>query len=221
MIIELPNQYERSIGKNQFVRVRNGVLEIKGNFDFEKIMIELAYILKGKTQCYYCRKHVQANKITIDHLYPRDFGGVTITNNLEPACHSCNSNKSNMNQYEFHVWRTINSKEEKKNFYHRIIYDKKKRKNDSKRKKGFDLPRKWIVYRNLSSIRKVGKDNTTGSQKFKKMLTFSRRTKKLPRPLVISSNYILLDGKTAYAVARKLHFEEVPVIVLENVVVIK
>lgn len=149
MIIELPSQYERFKGKNDFVRIREGVLELKGNYDFEKIMIEFAYLLKGKNQCYYCRNSVQPNKITIDHIYPLDFGGVTITNNLEPACQSCNSKKSNMNQFEFNIWRTIGSKEEQKSFYHKTIAKKRRRKRDSKIRKGFDLPKKWVTYRDL------------------------------------------------------------------------
>ncbi|MGN1330062.1 MAG: HNH endonuclease [Clostridia bacterium] len=221
MIIELPSQYERIEGKNNFARVREGVLELKGNYDFEKIMIEMAYLLKGKNRCHYCRNSVPEDKITIDHLYPLDFGGVTITNNLEPACHSCNSKKSNMNQFEFNIWRTINSKEEQKSFYHKTIAKKRARKMNPKKKKGFDLPKKWVTYRNLSAIKKITKAENRKSERFKKMLMFARKYHKLPRPLIISSNYILLDGKIAYSVAKVLHFEEVPVIILENVVVLR
>ena len=51
------------------------------------------------------------------------------------------------------------------------------------------------------------------------MLTFARRYNKLPRTIVVSRNGKLLDGATAYEVAKKLRFVEVPVTVLENVVI--
>lgn len=221
MIIELPKKFERNENRYSFARIRDGVLEIKGDVDFEKLMVELTYALKGRTQCYYCRQPVHAKKITIDHLYPSDFGGVTITNNLEPACYKCNSSKSNMNQFEFNVWRTINSKEEQKAFYHRTVARKKRLKKDPKVRRGYDLPRKWVKYIKLEYVHKISKTDNRGSEKFKRMFTFARRYKKLPRPIVISSNYILLDGETAYAVAKDLHFVEVPVIILENVVVLR
>ena len=51
MIIELPSQYERIEGKNDFARVREGVLELKGNYDFEKINPTLErWVLDEKTK---------------------------------------------------------------------------------------------------------------------------------------------------------------------------
>lgn len=221
MIIELPKRFDRTINQYSFVRIRNGVLELKGDFDFEKTMVELAYRIKGSTNCYYCRKQVGRRKITIDHLYPSDFGGVTITNNLEPACHKCNSCKSNMNMYEYEIWRTISSKEERKKYYHQAIERKVRRKKNPNNKMGFDLPRKWVTFIPLSMVKKVTEINNQGSEKYKRMKIFAKRYHKLPRPIVISSNNILLIGETAYAVAKALNFEEVPVIWLENVVVLR
>lgn len=221
MIIELPNQYERIESKYNYVRVRNGVLELRGNFNFNKLMIKFAYLLKGNDWCYYCNRQIQPHKITIDHEHPINFGGVTITNNLKPACQPCNSRKSNMNQYEFNIWRTLESTEKRKSFYKKTIAKKRKRKNNPKLKKGFDLPKKWVSFEELSKIEKVTKVDNTGSESFKRMLIFARRYQKLPRPLVISSNQILLDGETAYAVAKAMQFKEVPVIMLENVIVLR
>lgn len=218
MIIELPEMFYKADGK-KYVRVKNGILEIHGYWDFEKLMVQLAYEMKGKCQCYYCRKSVDPKKITIDHLFPSDFGGMSITNNLEPACQKCNSSKSNMNQYEYGVWRTIRDEEAQKNFYHSVVAKKKKRKFNAKVKKGFDLPKSWVEYRRLDSIQKISKVSNTNSNKFKRMLTFARRYNKLPRTIVVSRNGKLLDGATAYEVAKKLRFVEVPVTVLENVVI--
>jgi len=222
MLVELPKKYERKLNEYSFARIRDGVLELKGDFNFEKIMIELAYQLRGRTKCYYCKKKVSANKITIDHMFPSDFGGVTITNNLAPACGTCNSNKSNMNQYEFKIWNSLKTREEKKKYYHDAVNRKKRKKrNPYLVKKGFDMPRKWIQMLKLEYVEKASKVTPEGSDKYLKMLDFAQKTQKLPRPLILSSNLILIDGETAYAVAKTMQFVEVPVIILENVIVLK
>lgn len=221
MLVELPKKYERRLNKYSFARIRDGVLELKGDFNFEKIMVELTYQMRGRTECHYCKRAVKANKITIDHMFPSDFGGVTITNNLVPACSCCNSNKSNMNQYEFRIWSKLDSREEKKSFYHNTISRKKRNKKNPYIKKGYDMPRKWIQFIKLDYVTKVSRINTEGSEKYQKMLVFAQKAKKIPRPLVLSSNLILIDGETAYAVAKHMHFMEVPVIILDNVIVLQ
>ena len=117
MIIELPLKFYPSKRNINFVRITNGTLEVTGPIGFEKLMVDLTYRIKGNTRCYYCRRRITQKNITIDHLYPRDFGGVSITNNLEPACSKCNSQKSNMNQFEYEIWRTLKTDEEKKGYY--------------------------------------------------------------------------------------------------------
>lgn len=221
MIIDLPKKFERTFNQYSFARIRDGVLEIKGDFNFEKIMVELAYQMRGRTQCHYCKRKVKPSKITIDHMFPSDFGGVSITNNLVPACGTCNSKKSNMNQYEFQIWENLDSKEERKSFYHNAVNRKKRRKMNPCIPKGFDIPRKWITLLKLEYVNKTSKINTVGSEKYQKMLIFAEKTQKIPRPLVISSNLVLIDGETAYAVAKAMNFTEVPVIILENVIVLE
>jgi len=41
--------------------------------------------------CAYCGKHAD----TTDHVWPRSRGGDDHSNNLVPACRSCNSSKGN------------------------------------------------------------------------------------------------------------------------------
>ena len=221
MIIDLPKSYYRTDETgHSFVRVEDGLLEIKGTWNFEKLMVELTYAKKG-TKCHYCNKELFPNKMTIDHLFPSDFGGITIPNNLEPACSKCNGTKSNMNEYEYRIWRSLGDSEEKNRFYHRIIRRKKARKFNVNDKKGFDLPRSWITKMSRKSIRCYSRIDNKGGKKFRKMMNFCKRYRKLPRPIIISRNDILLDGFTAFAVAKELGFRVVPVIKLDNVVVVK
>lgn len=221
MIIDLPKSYYRTDETGYaFVKVEDGWLEIKGVWNFEKLMVELTYAKKG-TRCHYCHKELPPTKVTIDHLFPSDFGGITIPNNLEPACSKCNGTKSNLNEYEYRIWRSLGSPEERSHFYHRTIKRKRSRKFNAQDKKGFDLPRRWITKIGRRNIRCYSKIDNKGSKKYNKMMSFCKKYRKLPRPIIISSNNILLDGFTAFAVARELNFKVVPVIRLDNVVVIQ
>ena len=39
------------------------------------------------------KSEISMEEMTIDHMYPQDFGGPTITNNLLPSCKKCNNDK--------------------------------------------------------------------------------------------------------------------------------
>lgn len=218
MIIELPREFSKTYRKG-YATIRKGILELHGNFgyDFEKIMVDLAYEIKGRTRCYYCHNQVDEEKITIDHLYPRHFGGITVTNNLEPACTNCNSKKTNMNQYEFQVWRTIKEKADKKEFFKECIQRKRSKKCDPKEMKGFDLPKEWVTYVPFNTIQKVTNMDQRGTRRYIRMTRFVKKYKKLPRPMTISANNVLLNGETAYVVAKEFKIENIPVVILENV----
>ena len=52
---------------------------------------------KTKGRCSYCGEKAEE----IDHIIPRSNGGTNSTNNLTPACRSCNEKKSNLSLKEF------------------------------------------------------------------------------------------------------------------------
>lgn len=216
MIIELPKEFTKRYCETKYVIVRKGILEIHGGCDFEKLMIEMSFLIRGRTKCYYCGKMVDPKKITIDHCYPRDFGGVSITSNLRPACGSCNSSKSNLNAEEFRLYMTL-EKLEKKEYYKSILAKKERKKYSKKNRDYFDLPKSWVKIVNLGGIRVKKRMDTSGGRKFTKTLNFAQRYGKLPRPLVVTSNYVLVNGTVPYDVACKLKMKKVPVIVLNNV----
>ena len=57
-------------------------------------MKNLIYEEYGK-QCTSCRRVLNADLLTIDHIVPWDSGGRTELQNLQPLCENCNSEKSN------------------------------------------------------------------------------------------------------------------------------
>jgi len=44
--------------------------------------------------CAYCRAPLDGKKATLDHVVPKAKGGLTVRQNLIPACPSCNISKS-------------------------------------------------------------------------------------------------------------------------------
>ena len=104
MIIEIPEKFYKRKARNKYAEVKNGILEIHGFWSFKRLMVEIAYELKGKHQCYYCKKPLRDSEVTIDHLYPEAYGGISVTNNLVPACKLCNNTKADMNEQEYREW---------------------------------------------------------------------------------------------------------------------
>ena len=117
MIIEIPEKFYKRKARNKYAEVKNGILEIHGFWSFKRLMVEIAYELKGKHQCYYCKKPLCDLEVTIDHLYPEAYGGISVTNNLVPACKMCNNTKADMNEQEYREWLSMDDKVQRKVFY--------------------------------------------------------------------------------------------------------
>ena len=48
----------------------------------------------GQGQCYYCRRRVQPQALTMDHIVPIVRGGRSTKGNVVPCCKACNSQKT-------------------------------------------------------------------------------------------------------------------------------
>ncbi|MBR6504471.1 MAG: HNH endonuclease [Clostridia bacterium] len=215
MIIELPKKFSYSKDQYNYANVRNGKLIIRGSLDFEDLMYDLTYSIKGRNNCYYCGKTTK--KITIDHMFPRDYGGISITNNLLPACSKCNSQKSNLNLYEYQIFRTLDKLQKE------VFKGKVYAKNEKMRyKRGFNIPKSWIETVHISRIfvRVFFDQNLHKGKKYNKYTKFIKKYGRLPRPIILSGNFVLLDGFTILVCAREQGIHYIPVVVLENVEVI-
>ncbi len=52
--------------------------------------------LRGRGECYYCKRRFPAKELTMDHIVPLVRGGKTTKNNVVPACKECNNKKKYM-----------------------------------------------------------------------------------------------------------------------------
>lgn len=217
MIIEIPKKFYKRKARNKYAKVKNGILEVHGFRNFRRLMIEITYAMKGKNRCYYCKRPLLDSKVTVDHLFPEAYGGITVTNNLVPACKVCNNMKADMNEQEYREWLNIKDPIERKNYYKKISTSKSNRKFSIAVKGTYDIPEEWIRYQRLDTIRNLEKTNVKSGKTYWKIYDFTKKYGKLPRVLVVSKNGVVLDGKIAYEVAEELGLELVPVVVLENV----
>lgn len=93
MNVELPTKNLRA---NSFL-IKDGILFVRNRWSLKQVMSSLTYQIKGRRECYYCHKKFFPSEMTLDHLYPQQIGGPTITNNLVPCCNECNGKKRKFN----------------------------------------------------------------------------------------------------------------------------
>ncbi len=212
MIMDLPKKFQIP----NYAWVEDGVLYIERLERFEDLMYELTYKMR-KRRCVYCGKKLKRNNSTLDHRYPRDTGGISIVNNLYPTCPLCNSHKSNLLHNQYLKVSKLPKDERKKEI-------KKYRKHCEKNMKkiGFLLPKKWYEMVDISEIncRPPSKEDLRG-KKYHRIVAFWNTNGKLPRPVVLDKNNVLLDGYNVIIFARDFKIKMIPAVKLKNVVVIR
>ncbi len=215
MILNLPEHFSEE-NKNYKAEVRNKILYIAWALNFEQLMYDLAFWMYGEHECYYCHKICNDTKMTIDHVYPKKYGGVSVPANLRPVCNECNREKGNLNLREYKTLRGLKEKSRKK-----YCERQGAKKEKIRYEKGFDLPDEWIEMVNMSDIIFPSYYKFVYSKKFMKNINFIKKYGHIPKPVILSSNKILLDGRNVYKSAQKLKLKKIPAIVLENVVASK
>lgn len=210
MIIELPKKINIP-----FVDIADGNLIIEQIVRYEDLMYELTYAQKKK-KCVYCGRRMKKNNRTLDHRYPRDTGGVSITNNLFPCCPKCNSNKGNLTHKEYLECRNMSKQERKE--YVRMLNEQKK---EILGRIGYILPTQWVEYIDVKEVKYRKTAYDFRGKKYYRILEFYNQYKKLPRPIIVDRENQLLDGYNIIVFAKDFNIQYIPVIKLENVVVIR
>lgn len=210
MIMELPQKF-----KLPFAEVVKGQLIMEQVVRYEDLMYELSYALRKKN-CAYCGKRLKKNNRTIDHRYPRSTGGISIVNNLFPCCERCNSDKDNFLKEEFLVYKELNNETEKREY--RKYCEKEKQK--ILRRIGYVLPEKWVELIDVNDIIYQSPECNLRGKKYYRILEFYNKYKNLPRPIIVDKENKLLDGYNIILFAKDFDIQYIPVIKLENVVIL-
>ena len=78
--------------------LKDGTMNMRSIFDDEKVKIQTGIF------CNYCGC---SEKLSLDHIFPRKFGGKDDADNLILACKSCNSSKGKKDLMEWMVIKGI------------------------------------------------------------------------------------------------------------------
>ena len=211
MIIELPKKFNYGYR----AKLVDGILKIPSGLIVREFMHRLTLAKKGK-KCWYCGKELKKEDVTMDHLYPQDLGGPTITNNLAPSCSKCNNEKSNLTELQYKMLREC-PEEERRALREAFMAQNEQRKIEY----GFYLPSEWVCKKKITNILVPWyMDEDYKIKKYEKIEAFYKQYEKLPYPIVVDRNNYLLDGFLILIFAKNNNILQVPTIILENVEVV-
>ena len=218
MIIELPKEFTFFNETGEIgAYVENGILKLKSATSYRKVMTELTYHMKGRKRCCYCGNIVDVEEMTIDHMYPQDFGGPTITNNLLPCCKKCNNEKGNLTSKQYKMYLIAKKQGRGKEY----IEDLKKYLLYIRKWEAFEIPKRWISKKEITKIIvQIDLGDSYKGKNYKKVKEFYEKYGHFQKPIIVDSNNFLLDGFITLMYAKNKNIQKVPVIVLKNVEVI-
>ena len=208
MIIPLPTQ---NLNSND-LRIIDGVLYLKHSQSFQNVMYRLTYFMKGRHFCYYCKKSVPRDEITMDHMYPRSIGGPTIPQNLLPSCRECNSHKADMTYNQFKIWMSLDASKR-----HSYICKINALKEGYRKIGVLQIPFDWITPVEVDQIHTNIDFANISNVKYDKVKHYYETYGSFQYPIVLDRNYHSLDGFYVLFVAKSMDIQYVPAVVLDNV----
>ena len=218
MNIKLPKQFKmESKDGERLAYIEKGVLKIKRNTSLRRVMTEITFEIKGKNRCCYCGDFVPEDEITIDHMYPQDFGGPTISDNMLPSCKKCNGEKGNLNTRQYKKYL----KAKKEGTLRECKEEIAREQRNIRRYNKFDIPENWIAEKELSNIIAIfnlGEEHK--NHKYQKIVKHYEIYGSFQRPIIIDKNGFLLDGFLTLLYAKNNELKSIPTIQLDNVEVI-
>ena len=199
--------------------VEGNLLYIYRPVDFKELMYDLTnQIYDGGHKCYYCGATITEKQRTMEHRFPADLGGPTLTNNLVPTCKKCNSTKGNLLEDQYKYFMGIKNPDEARAYRtsiergHRKIYSGKVKV----------IPEEWICPKDypLNEIEmRMQITVPIGRGYFYLEKRYAKHANVI-KPVVVSANKKLLDGFNVCLFA-KTHdcWDKVSIMKLDNVVV--
>ena len=216
MKIRLPQSFIYSNrNKNISAYVKNDILYVSRYISFEDLMYTITYMVKGYDKCYYCGCKLTDKNRTLDHMYPRRWGGISIPENLIPSCKNCNRDKMDMSYDQFMRYRKLKSKTDKEEYYKKCLWANLKVRRRAK----FVLDSNWLSEYNIQELLKYMKFDQLERTKSKNLAAYYRNWGQYTHPIIVSSNDWVFKGKHILQHAKGIKRKSVMAIVLDNVVV--
>lgn len=199
--------------KTKDLRIGNGILYLRYGVSFQSTMYNLTYFMKGKNYCYYCKRSIPRNEITMDHMYPRSTGGPTIPQNLIPSCKRCNAEKADMTFAQYQFYLKLGSESERKAYLSKVTSLKEGIKSTGL----FEIPNEWITPVKTSEIHTSVDFANISETKFQKIKLYYETYHSFQVPMILDRNLYSLDGFYVLFVAKSSNIPYVPAIILDNV----
>lgn len=217
MKIRLPESFiYTNRAQNSSAYVKNGVLYVSGCINIEDLMYTATYVLKGYDTCHYCGCELTVKNRTLDHMYPRRWGGVSIPDNLIPSCKECNGSKMDMTYNQFMQYRCFKTQKRKDEFYKKCLQENLKTRQRAK----FVIEREWLSVYDIRELLQYMTFNRLEKSKSKKLAAYYRNWGQYPHPIIVSSNDWVFKGRHILHHAKGIKRKSVIAIVLDNVVVL-
>ena len=217
MNIELPSKFFYSANDRNIAYVKNGILYIEGFVNYEDLMYSLTYTLKGYDRCYYCGREIISKKRTLDHMYPRSWGGISIPNNLIPACSACNSRKGSLTRGQYNRWKKAIAKKQTEKTHQSYTM----RNEERFKREGLILPKEWLTEYPVGIVAEQIDFTPITDADNRRINEFYGKYKHYPKPIIVSSNDWVFAGLHVLFHAKTHGIETVPAVVLDNVVRIR
>jgi hypothetical protein len=84
--------------KNRYKQIQNGEINYSNGNVYTFLRIRFEILKRDNFQCQYCGRTPKKDKckLVIDHIIPRNNGGLTEVNNLITSCEECNLGKTDI-----------------------------------------------------------------------------------------------------------------------------
>ena len=217
MRIRLPQSFiYTNRAKNISAYVKDDILYVSGYISFEDLMYTITYMVKGYDKCYYCGCELTDKNRTLDHMYPRRWGGISIPENLVPSCKNCNQDKMDMSYDQFMQYRKLKTKQYKEEFYNKCLQENLRVRKQAK----FVLDSEWLSVYDIQELLKYMKFDQLEKTKSNNLAAYYRNWGQYTHPIIVSSNGWVFKGKHILHHAKRINRKSVMAIVLDNVVVL-
>lgn len=91
-------EYEQKYGRKSIWHSRfAGAKDISGPLQYQVLK-------RSKGRCYLCGISNTVKALQVDHIRPRSKGGLTLVENLQALCYTCNAQKQNKDDTDFRDW---------------------------------------------------------------------------------------------------------------------
>lgn len=222
--------------RNGLAELSDDTLKIQRCSEFFNVMYDLTYHIRGKTRCYYCggefyygqediqhlnrnsksgsqsKAFIHPSKITLDHKFPTCVGGPTLPDNLVPCCKNCNNRKTFLTEEEYRFFLAL-PKSKRKEYQQDVL----KYRYFQLKWHGIMIPQEWFTYGSISDITVNISLDMPVHKKYAKISEYYSTYHRLPAPIIVDSDYYLLDGFAKLLFAKNNGIKNLPIIWLENV----